>query len=100
MDYLRYSKGLYIDGHERQDVVEYRQAFLQKMSEHAKFFIHYDGDDINFVIVPVLEPFQRQQILVTHDESCFSSHDGKATIWMDANDRPLRPKGQVGPTVR
>ena len=28
MDYLKYCKGLYIDGHERPDIVEYRDAFL------------------------------------------------------------------------
>ena len=94
MDYLKYSKGLYIDGHERPDVVQYRDAFLQRMSEHEKFFFHYDGDHMATVITPFLQPSQKPRVLVTHDESCFSSHDGKATIWMDANDRPLRPKGQ------
>ena len=94
MDYLRYSKGLYIDGHERSDVIEYRDAFLSRMSDHAKYFFRYDGDNMNIVTPPSLSSDQRPRILVTHDESCFSSHDGKATIWMDANDRPLRPKGQ------
>lgn len=94
MDYMRYSKGLYIDGHERSDVVEYRDAFLSRMSVHAKYFFQYDGDDMSSVTPPALSSDQRPRILVTHDESCFSSHDGKATIWMDADDRPLRPKGQ------
>lgn len=94
MDYLKYAKGLYIDGHERPDVIQYRDAFLQRMAEHEKFFFRYCGDDMNTITAPILQPDQRPRILVTHDESCFSSHDGKATIWLDANDRPLRPKGQ------
>ena len=49
---------------------------------------------MNTVISPTLQSGKRPRVLVTHDKSCFSSHDGKTTIWMDVNDRPLRPKGQ------
>lgn len=31
--YKQYQKGIYIDGHERDDVVEYRNDFLAKMKE-------------------------------------------------------------------
>lgn len=94
LDYLRYSKGLYIDGHERPDVTAYRDAFLERMAEHSKFFYQYEGEDLETVLSPNLQSGQKPRVLVTHDESCFSSHDGKSTIWMDVNDRPLRPKGQ------
>jgi hypothetical protein len=60
--------------------VEYFGAFLKRTLEYANYFFQYEGDDMN--------------IEMAHEESCFSPHDGKATIWMDANDRPLRPKGQ------
>ena len=46
------------------------------------------------VTLPMLSSDQRPRISVTHDKSCFSSHDGNTTIWMDIKDRPLRPKGQ------
>ena len=94
MDYVKYSKGLYFDGHERPDVVSYREEFLQRMSQHERFFFKYEGEDMRTVVSPDLNDGERPRVLVTHDESCFSSHDGKTTIWMDANDRPLRPKGQ------
>jgi hypothetical protein len=29
--YKKYQKGVYVDGHEREDVVEYRKIFLEKM---------------------------------------------------------------------
>lgn len=29
--YKKYQKGVYIDGHEHKDVVEYRQEFFKKM---------------------------------------------------------------------
>ena len=94
MSYMKYTKGLYIDGHERPDVVSYRDAFLERMSNYEKFFFKYEGEDMATVINPDLHPGERPLILVTHDESCFSSHDGKTTIWMDESNRPLRPKGQ------
>jgi hypothetical protein len=91
---LRYSNGLYIDGHERRDVVEYFEAFLKRMLEYANYFFQYEGDDMNIEMAPVLESSQRPLVWLTHDEYCFSPDDGKATIWMDGNDRPLRSKGQ------
>ena len=42
---------------------------------------------------PQLEQGTKQLVLVTHDESCFSSYDGKSTIWVDEDHKPLRPKG-------
>jgi hypothetical protein len=80
MDYVRYSNGLYIDGHERRDVVEYPEAFLKRMLEYANYFFQDDGDDMNIEMAPVLESSQRPLVWLTHNESCFSSHDGKATI--------------------
>jgi hypothetical protein len=33
--YKEYRKGIYVDGHERDDVVEYRKEFLAKMKEYV-----------------------------------------------------------------
>ena len=82
---MKYTKGLYIDGHERPDVVSYRDAFLERMSNYEKFLFKYEGEDMATVINPDLNPGERPLILVTHDESCFSSHDGKQLFgWMRA----------------
>jgi hypothetical protein len=94
MSYMQYTKGLYINGHERPDVVSYRDAFLERMSNHEKCFFKYEGDDTTTIVNPALHFGERPRVLVTHDESCFSSHDGKTIIWMDECNRPLRPKGQ------
>jgi hypothetical protein len=32
----RYKKGVYIDGHEREDVVKYREEFLEKVAHLEK----------------------------------------------------------------
>nr|CCA21923.1 predicted protein putative [Albugo laibachii Nc14] len=41
----------------------------------------------------------RPLILVTHDESTFSAHDGLKRLWMPIGEQPLRKKGQ-GRSVR
>ena len=92
-NYDQYKKGSYVDGHERPDVVEYRNAFLDRMAEFERRFVKYSGEDMMTETPPDLVPGESRLVLVTHDESCFSSHDGKRTIWMDEERRPLRPKG-------
>ncbi|KAH6583636.1 hypothetical protein BASA61_007904 [Batrachochytrium salamandrivorans] len=92
-DYKQYGKGLYKDGHERDDVVAYRTSFLDRMNRRLPFMATYTGDDMMTVILPNLAAGSKQIVVITHDESCFSSHDGKRTIWMDQERKPLRPKG-------
>ncbi|KAJ1341741.1 hypothetical protein BSLG_003701 [Batrachochytrium salamandrivorans] len=82
-DYKQYGKGLYKDGHERDDVVAYRTSFLDRMNRRLPFMATYTGDDMMTVILPNLAAGSKQIVVITHDESCFSSHDGKRTIWMD-----------------
>lgn len=89
-----YRQGLYFDGHERGDVVAFRKKFLNEMASYQKRMFTYVGDDLETAIRPELRDGEQPIILVTHDESCFSSHEGKTTIWMEADRNPLRPKGQ------
>ncbi|RKF63203.1 hypothetical protein OnM2_027075 [Erysiphe neolycopersici] len=53
--------------------------------------IRTDKDE---VIEPEVQANEKKLVLVTHDETCFSSYDGKRTIWVDQELRPLRPKGK------
>ena len=89
----KYMKGLYNDGHERLDVVRYREAFLQKMESYEKRVIQYVGEFMETPIFPELDYGQKTLILVTHDESCFGSNDGRRFCWIDENNRQIRPKG-------
>ena len=86
-------KGMYLDGHERADVVEYRKTFLKEMEEHLKRMPVYVGDEMEVRIMPELPESVRPQIMVVHDESCFQSNDGGKTGWFDENHRQIRPKG-------
>ena len=91
--YGRYRPGLYNDGHERPDVVRYREKFLKRFEDYEKLMIAYSGEFMEHAVMPSLAPGQRPLVLVTHDESCFSSHDGHDFVWLDDNNHPIRPKG-------
>jgi hypothetical protein len=55
--------------------------------------IIYDGEFMQNIHLPTLGQGERPLILITHDESCFSSNDGQNFIWLDENNKPIRPKG-------
>jgi hypothetical protein len=88
-----YKKGMYQDGHEREDVL-YRQNFLDRMSIYDQRMQKYEGDDLLTVVEPKLKSREKPLVLLTHDESCFSSYDGKRRMWIYQNHLPLRPKGE------
>ncbi|PKK56009.1 hypothetical protein RhiirC2_800950 [Rhizophagus irregularis] len=41
--YKKYQKGVYVDGHEREDVVEYQKTFLKEMEIYQKFMPIFDS---------------------------------------------------------
>lgn len=86
-------KGMYLDGHERADVVDYRKKFLLRMDEYQKRMPVYVGDEMETTILPELSDDVKPLIFVVHDESCFQSNDGGKTGWFDENRRQIRPKG-------
>jgi hypothetical protein len=71
-----YRKGMYFDGHEREDVVAYRTKFLEEMKELERRMVRYEGETME-PIPPALGTGERELILVTHDECIFYSNDGK-----------------------
>lgn len=74
-----YQQGLYFDGHERPDVVEYRKKFLD-ISEHQSQMFAYAGEGLETIVLPDLHDKEKRLILVTPDESRFSSNDGNAHL--------------------
>jgi hypothetical protein len=90
----RYSKaknGMYIDGHEREDVVAYRQAFVYRWAEYEKRFQFWDESG-NPLPRPSNSP---PLILITHDESTFFQNDERTTCWNREDSRSVpKPKGE------
>jgi hypothetical protein len=87
------AKDIYYDGHERSDVLEYRQEFLAEMEQLEQWMPKPSDDDIMTLIEPNLNEGDKRHILVTHDESVFYANDGKKTFWGPIGHQPLRKKG-------
>lgn len=87
MDY-RYQKdrkGMYQDGHERDDVVEYRKVFVELWAEFEANMILVDKNGIP-THVPAIP--LRPLILVTHDESTFYANDQRTMRWQHSSETP------------
>ena len=76
-------KGVYMDGHERPDVIDYRMnSFLPLMAQYEKRMVHWVADGANLVRVdPKLGPDDKRVIAVFQDESCFHVNEYKANVW-------------------
>jgi len=74
-------KGVYMDGHERADVVKYRQeVFLPAMAQFEARMNRYEGPNLR-KIEPNLKPGERRIVGVWHDESCFHANDESRSLW-------------------
>ena len=97
----RYGKrqnGMYIDGHERDNVVQYRTAFMQHFKQYKRRFHLYDdnGDELPLPHgFPIPEAAGRfRLILVTHDKSTFFRHDQRKSCWdRKGLSKAPKPKG-------
>ena len=94
--YISYAKGLYYDGHDRPDVVEYRQKhFLPMMKKHEERLVKYViGDVDKEVVMKPTNYVERRLVLAPHDETTTQANDGHGKGWVLDNQFPLRKKGQ------
>lgn len=76
--YGKSTKGMYIDGHEHADVVEYCTAFLKWMEEYEKQMTTYNHDG-NILSQPTSINFKAgiyPLVAITQDESAFPMNEG------------------------
>ncbi|KAF7309543.1 hypothetical protein MIND_00325200 [Mycena indigotica] len=94
--YQEHKKALYYDGHERPDVVAYRQdVFIPKMLEFKKRLVEYVvGDVERQVEKQEVGPDGRMLVLVPHDEVTAQANDGQKMSWGPEGEQPLRKKGK------
>ena len=81
-------KGVYYDGHERSDVVIYRNEWLKRMFSYKKYMKDFDGD-MNIVLELQLGPEEKEFVQVTHDECHFYANDGQWKIWMKKDENNI-----------
>ena len=93
---------MYIDGHEREDVVEYRNQFMKRWREYEKRMVTYDNDgNVDSIPsgFPVPQGYQFQLILVTHDESMFYTNDRRKAKWSHVSEKGTPQKKGEGPSL-
>ena len=89
--YGKRSNGMYFDGHKRDNVVAYREAFVHRWAEYETCFQFWDDNG---------NPLPRHSnsvllILVTHDKLVFFQNDERKTSWGHNNSAPApKPKGK------
>src|SRR6266540_213054 len=86
-------KDVYYDGHERPDVIEYRQDFLNEILKLEKWMLKPLDDNIMILEEPVLDVNEKRHILITHDESIFYANNRETTYWGPVGHQPLQKKG-------
>jgi hypothetical protein len=91
-------KGVFIDGHERPDVVEHRKQFVDKIEELSPYLVEFMADgSMKEKLYPIdceIGGLKRSIIIITHDEAVFSANDGKHQAWCAPGEHFLRPKGK------
>jgi hypothetical protein len=87
--------GQYVDGHEREDVVEYRNTvFLLAMTTHEVNQQNYDKDGEESDLCPP-EVRSKRRVVWYHDESTFYANDCRQVrwVWTGETAKPV-PKGE------
>jgi len=99
LDHLGYSrstykKGVYIDGHKRQDNIDYRQnLFLPCIEEHEAYAVRYDDKTSAALPLALLDGSHRRH-LIFHDECYFHANDRETNVWIREGEQALRQKGR------
>ncbi|KZT32519.1 hypothetical protein SISSUDRAFT_1072510 [Sistotremastrum suecicum HHB10207 ss-3] len=99
--YGKEKKGMYLDGHEREDVVKYRQdVFIPLWSGYEKRMLLKDRQGV-VTQWPGLGrfPLDRRVVLVTHDESTFYGNDQRQTRWQSSEEKPKPMRKGEGPSI-
>ena len=101
--YREQKKGMYVDGHEHEDTVQYRkEVFLPRWKEYRAQMmdlcdctsVHHDCD----CDVASKAPANRL-VLVTHDKSIFYANNRQKKCWVGEGDsNQLQAKGE-GATI-
>jgi hypothetical protein len=92
--YTVHKKALYFDGHEREDVIAYRQnVFLPLMKEHMKRLVFFEVGNVEKEGELNLQPDQLKLVLLAHDEMTAQSNDDEKMSWVLDGEQPLKKKG-------
>ena len=82
--YISYAKGLYYDGHDRPDVVEYQQNhFLPMMKRYKERLVRYVVGHVDKEVAVKPQNFvECRLVLAPHDETTTQANDGHGKGWV------------------
>ena len=89
-----HKQDVYVDGHDRPDVVEHNTQYVTTVRELLRRSRHYAGDDLMEEVAPVLKPGELEVVLFFHDESAYSSHESTTRIRLPVDQQLIRKKGR------
>ena len=81
-----HQKGVFFDGHDRGDVMQYRNQFLEQLSELDKKTTTPDQPS------PQLEDGEKPLLRIVHDESTLYANADQTRFWSDGEQQLLRQK--------
>ena len=86
---------MYIDGHKREDVIEYRKLYLRKIeilsSKHLPPPTCSDGVTAFETGNPAAK---KGLVFIFYDESSFHANEGQSVMWAEEGRVPIHPKNQ------
>ncbi|GBC26247.2 hypothetical protein GLOIN_2v1785920 [Rhizophagus irregularis DAOM 181602=DAOM 197198] len=77
--FQQYHHGIYYNGYERKDMLQYQKELLEKIFDHENYMSKYEGEFID-QICPNLPERGKKRVLVVHDECIFYSNDRKCEL--------------------
>ena len=89
--FQKYHQGIYYNEHERDDILQYRKLFLEKMFEHEKYMSKYKGETMKRIYLNLPEK-EKKWIFIIHDECIFYFNDSKCEIWTKNGELLLQKK--------
>ena len=87
-------KGMYADGHEHSDVVEYRQAFVEQFQNYERQFHTWDNSRNELPHPSPAATGPLCLVLVTHDKSMFYQNDQWQIHWGCPGSETPKAKGE------
>ncbi|KAF7343545.1 hypothetical protein MSAN_01975000 [Mycena sanguinolenta] len=94
-EYTEVKKGLFYDGHERPDNVDYRQnEFIPAFDALRPYFLEYQVENLELLVKkPPLPPGKFWLVLTAHDEMTAQANDADKWVWIMKGEMPIRKKG-------
>lgn len=88
------SKGLYYDGHERADVVLYRQEYNKRINQYIEREVTYIGENMDEIVYPTLKGSTREIVRVYQDECTLHTGEENSKAWLSDKDCDIKRKSE------